>query len=103
VARELAIDAAAHARTASTFTLSRSGSVVLLLLTDGSPSASARRPLPGEQVLGPGARGLGTLDALGVEWGIVTTPGRSRTIWSRFDARPRERPVAGRAAGTEAA
>jgi hypothetical protein len=103
VASELAIDAAAHARTASTFTLSRSGSVILLFLTDGSASASARRPLPGEQAVGPGARGLSTLDALGVKWGIVTSPGRSRTIWSRFDARPRGRPVAGPAAGREAA
>jgi hypothetical protein len=102
VASELAIDAAAHARTPSTFTLSRSGSVLLLLLTDGSASAPARRPLPGEQALGQGARGLGALDALDVEWGIVTAPGRNTTIWSRFDARPRGRLVNGRAASTAA-
>jgi len=95
VANELAIDAAAHTRTPSTLTLSRSGSVILLLVTDGSAS--------GEQALAAGARGLGTLDALGVEWGIVTSPGRNRTIWSRFDARPRGRPVTGGVAPAGAA
>jgi hypothetical protein len=103
VASEQAIDATVYARTPSTFTLSRSGSVIPLLLTDGSTSAPARRPLPGEQALSPGARGLSTLDALSVEWGIFAGPDGSRTIWSRFDARACGRLGTRHAAGTEAA
>jgi hypothetical protein len=87
VASELATNVVVHARTSSSLTLSRSGSGVVLHLSDGSSQAPARRPA--SEALETGGYGLGILDALSVEWGVTRDPGSGKTVWARFDAAPR--------------
>jgi hypothetical protein len=90
-----------HARTPSTLTLSRSGSAVKLELTDGSGQPPTRRLASPEQMLGTGGYGLGILDALSAEWGVITDFDRTKTMWASFDAYPCGRPVTAAAAKGE--
>jgi anti-sigma regulatory factor (Ser/Thr protein kinase) len=93
VASELVTNAVVHAQTPSVLTLSRSGSALDLGLTDGSGQRPRRRPASSEQSLETGGYGLGILDALSLEWGVITDFNSTKTIWARFDAHPRERAV----------
>jgi hypothetical protein len=87
LASEPATNVVVHARTSSTLTLSRSGSAVVLHLTDGSSRAPTRRPA--SEALETGGYGLGILDAVSVEWGVTRGAGSSKTVWARFDTAPR--------------
>jgi anti-sigma regulatory factor (Ser/Thr protein kinase) len=88
VASELATNAVVHAQTPSRLTLSHSGSAVRLELTDGSGHPPTRRPASPAQTLETGGYGLGLLDALSLEWGVITDFNRSKTVWASFDADP---------------
>jgi hypothetical protein len=102
VASELVANAVGHARTRSTLTLSRSGSVVKLELTDGSAQPPTRRPTSQEETLVAGEFSIGMLDALSLEWGVINDSNRTRTIWGTFDAYPCARPVTASAVGANA-
>ena len=86
VASELATNAVVHAQTPSSLTLSQSGSAVKLALTDGSGQPPTRRLASPEQTLETGGYGLGILDALSLEWGVIADCNQAKTIWASFDA-----------------
>jgi hypothetical protein len=93
VASELATNAIVHARTPSTLTLSRSGSTVLLELSDSSTDLPMRPPASQEQTVRTGGYGLGIFEALSLEWGVIIALTGTKTVWASFDAHPPDRPV----------
>ena len=102
VASELVANAVVHSRTPSTLTLSRSGSVVKLELTDGSAPPRATPPTSNEETRVTGGFGLGMLDALSLECGALVDSNRIKTIWATFDAYPCARSVTAAAVGAHA-
>ena len=103
VASALVANRIVHARTPSTLTLARSGSVVKLELTEVSAQPPTTQPTSREETLVTGEFGLGTLDALSLEWGVITESNRTKTIWATFDAYHCGRPVTAAAVGASAA
>ena len=102
VASELVANAVVHSRTPSTLTLSRSGSVVTLDLTDGPAQPRTTPPTSNEETRVTGGFGLGMLGALSRECGVNLNSNRTKTIWATFDAYPCGRPATAAAVGANA-
>jgi hypothetical protein len=83
VASELATNALVHGQTPFVVTLSRDDDTVRLAVSDDSAWAADRDP---DHVLRAGGRGLGIVDFLSRDWGVITGVG-SKTAWATFDTR----------------
>lgn len=85
VVSELATNALVHGQTPFVVTLSREDDTVRLTVRDDSDWVASRGP---DQVLPAGGRGLGIVNVLSRDWGVITDMG-STTVWASFDTRRR--------------
>ena len=83
VVSELATNALVHGRTPFVVTLSREDDTVRVTVSDDSVWIVGRAS---HHVLRAGGRGLGIVNVLSRDWGIVTDVG-SKTVWATFEAR----------------
>jgi anti-sigma regulatory factor (Ser/Thr protein kinase) len=81
VVSELATNALVHGQTSFVVTLSREDDTVRLTVRDDSDWVASRGP---SQVLAAGGRGLGIVNVLSRDWGVITDMG-SKTVWATFD------------------
>ena len=86
VVSELATNALVHGQTPFVVTLSREDDTVRVTVSDESAWIVARAPERAPQV---GGRGLGIVNVLSRDWGVITDVD-SKTVWATFEVR-RER------------
>ena len=82
VVSELATNAVIHGQAPFVVTLSREDDTVRVAVRDDPVWVAAPAP---DQVLPAGGRGLGIVDVLSRDWGIITDVG-SKTVWATFEA-----------------
>jgi anti-sigma regulatory factor (Ser/Thr protein kinase) len=80
VVSELATNALVHGRTPFVVTLSREDDTVRVTVSDDSAWITAHASGP---VLSVGGRGLGIVNVISRDWGIITSVG-SKTVWATF-------------------
>jgi anti-sigma regulatory factor (Ser/Thr protein kinase) len=85
VVSELATNALVHGQTPFVVTLSRAEDTVRLTVRDDSDWVASGGP---GQALRAGGRGLGIVNVLSRDWGVITDMG-SKTVWASFDTRRR--------------
>ena len=83
VVSELATNALIHGQTPFVVTLSREDDTVRVTVSDDSAQIGGRHC---DQVLRTGGRGLGIVNVLSNDWGIITDVS-STTVWATFDTR----------------
>ena len=83
VVSELATNALVHGQTPFVVTLSREDDTVRLTVRDDSDWVASHGP---DQVLPTGGRGLGIVNVLSRDWGVITDMD-SKTVWASFDTR----------------
>jgi len=77
---ELTMNAIEHARTGFTITVTLSGGIIRVEVTDGDQNHPVPRPMPPPS--SPRGRGLPILDHLADDWGITPAPhSRGKSIW----------------------
>ena len=81
VVSELVTNAISHARTPSTVVLERSGPSVTLTVRDCSSSLPLLRAADS---MAGGGRGLGIVDVLSRDWGVVSPLGEPKSVWAAF-------------------
>jgi anti-sigma regulatory factor (Ser/Thr protein kinase) len=86
VVSELATNALVHGRTPFVVTLSREDHTVRLTVRDNSDWVGSRGDA---EVLQTGGRGLGIVNILSRDWGVIREEG-SKTVWASFDTRETE-------------
>lgn len=83
VVSELATNALLHGQTPFVVTLSREDDTVRLTVRDDSDWVASRGS---DQVLPVGGRGLGIVNVLSRDWGVIADMG-STTVWASFETR----------------
>lgn len=81
VVSELATNAIVHARTSFTITMSQADGTVLLRVGDQSSMLPVRFEPEEMDISG---RGLMIVEALSLDWGVISGPLGSKTIWASF-------------------
>lgn len=80
VVSELATNALVHGRTPITVTLSQQDDAVRVMVSDDAEWVASRGQ---DQDLPAGGRGLGIVQVLSRDWGVVDGAG-SKTVWASF-------------------
>lgn len=83
VVSELATNALVHGQTPFIVTLSRAHDTVNLVVSNDSAWVTGHRS---DELLPDGGRGLGIVNVLSRDWGVITDIG-STTVWASFDTR----------------
>ena len=81
VASELATNALVHAQTAFCITLAADDHAVLLTVSDESAALPAR---PAVQDTDLSGRGLGIVNMVSTEWGVIEGDDYSKSVWASF-------------------
>lgn len=81
VVSELVTNAITHAQTPFTVVLQREGPSVRLTVQDLSPQVPV---MATPAAMDGGGRGLVIVDVLSREWGVLTHPGGSKSVWADF-------------------
>ena len=82
VVSELATNALLHGQTPFVVTLSREDDTVRVTVSDDAAWITAHAS---DQVLSAGGRGLGIVNVISSDWGIIAGV-RSKTVWATFAA-----------------
>jgi anti-sigma regulatory factor (Ser/Thr protein kinase) len=81
VVSELATNALLHGQTPFVVTLSREDDTVRVTVSDESAWVTAHAS---DQALSAGGRGLGIVNVISRDWGVITGVG-SKTVWATFE------------------
>ena len=84
VVSELVTNAISHAGTPTTVVLERSGPSLTLTVRDCSPSLPSLPLLTAADSMAGGGRGLGIVDVLSRDWGVVSSLGEPKSVWAAF-------------------
>ena len=82
VVSELATNACVHAHSPFTVSLSRTGTRLMVEVTDEDPAAVTLKPIACEATAG---RGMQIVNSLAVAWGVRDSPPLGKSVWAELN------------------